>query len=131
LRRLGRAEVLFQAGDARVQLYRVERGALCTTSAGRTASPDHRVRVPGDIIGFGHLATPHEYGAGRDRLILGPVSAEELISAREKLTANLPRGLLPRLIASSIIFAAARSRAVVASRCAGCLVPRALSHVSR
>jgi CRP/FNR family transcriptional regulator len=55
-RRLSGGEILFQAGDARARLYRVERGALCHYRRW----DDGRCEIiefafPGDIIGFGHL----------------------------------------------------------------------------
>jgi CRP/FNR family transcriptional regulator len=55
-RTLGGGEVLFQAGDTRARLYRVERGALCHYRRW----DDGRCEIiefafPGDIIGFGHL----------------------------------------------------------------------------
>ena len=56
LRTLGRGEILFQEGDTRGQVYRVERGALCHY----VRFEDGRREIiefafPGDLIGFGHL----------------------------------------------------------------------------
>jgi CRP/FNR family transcriptional regulator len=55
-RTLAGGEVLFQAGDTRVQLYRVESGALCHYRRW----DDGRCEIiefafPGDMIGFGHM----------------------------------------------------------------------------
>jgi CRP-like cAMP-binding protein len=57
VRCLAPGEILFGIGDPRGGLYRVERGALChyTRSHGR-----HEIIefvFPGDVIGFGHIAT--------------------------------------------------------------------------
>ena len=55
---LTRNENLFRKGDARAQLYRVERGALCHYI--RWDSGRHEIiefAFPGDIIGFGHHST--------------------------------------------------------------------------
>ena len=79
LRRLGRAEVLFQAGDARVQLYRVERGALCHYA--RREDDDHEIIefvFPGDIIGLGHLSTHTSTAQAIAETVLIPVSDGEL-----------------------------------------------------
>jgi len=56
VRTLHAGEYLFQAGDTRAQLYRVERGALCHYTSGEAGR--HEViefAFPGDVIGFGHL----------------------------------------------------------------------------
>ena len=53
---LARGEILFQAGDTRAKLYRVESGALChyvRWDDGRREIIEFA--FPGDIIGFGHL----------------------------------------------------------------------------
>lgn len=79
VRRLGRAEVLFQTGDVRAQLYRVERGALCHYI--RWEDGYHQIiefAFPGDIIGFGHLATHTSTAQAVTETVLSPVSAEEL-----------------------------------------------------
>ena len=56
LRTLASGEILFQEGDTRGQVYRVERGALCHY----VRFEDGRREIiefafPGDLIGFGHL----------------------------------------------------------------------------
>lgn len=83
-RRLGRAEVLFQTGDARAQLYRVECGALCHYA--RREDDDHEIIefvFPGDIIGLGHLGTHTSTAQAIAETVLSPVSAEELDSLVE------------------------------------------------
>ncbi len=55
-RTLARSEILFQAGDRRGKLYRVESGALChylRWEDGRREIVEFA--FPGDIVGFGHL----------------------------------------------------------------------------
>lgn len=78
LRRLGRAEVLFQTGDARAQLYRVERGALCHYVRDEGLHEIIEFVFPGDVIGFGHLATHTSTAQAVTETIVSPVSAEEL-----------------------------------------------------
>jgi CRP/FNR family transcriptional regulator, anaerobic regulatory protein len=56
VRSLGRSEILFQTGDKRGKLYRVESGALChylRWEDGRREIVEFA--FPGDIVGFGHL----------------------------------------------------------------------------
>ncbi len=56
VRELARGEVLFQLGDTRAKLYRVERGALChyiRWDDGRREIIEFA--FPGDIVGFGYL----------------------------------------------------------------------------
>lgn len=56
VRELARGAILFQAGDTRSRIYRVEKGALChylRWSDGRREIIEFA--FPGDIIGFGHL----------------------------------------------------------------------------
>jgi CRP/FNR family transcriptional regulator, anaerobic regulatory protein len=53
---LARGEILFQTGDKRAKLYRVESGALChylRWEDGRREIVEFA--FPGDIVGFGHL----------------------------------------------------------------------------
>ncbi len=55
-RSLARSEILFQTGDTRGRLYRVESGALChylRWEDGRREIIEFA--FPGDIVGFGHL----------------------------------------------------------------------------
>ena len=78
VRRLGRGETLFHAGDARDQLYRVERGALCHYL--RWDDGRHEViefAFPGDIIGFGHLAMHTTTAQAVAKTIVSPISEEE------------------------------------------------------
>jgi CRP/FNR family transcriptional regulator len=57
-RELGCGEVLFQAGDSRTQLYRVERGAICHYARWEDGRREIiEFAFPGDIIGLGHLET--------------------------------------------------------------------------
>jgi CRP/FNR family transcriptional regulator len=78
VRRLARGETLFHTGDARDQLYRVERGALCHYL--RWEDGHHEViefAFPGDIIGFGHLATHTSTAQAAAKTIVSPVSENE------------------------------------------------------
>jgi CRP/FNR family transcriptional regulator, anaerobic regulatory protein len=78
VRRLSRGETLFQSGDERVQLYRVERGALCHYQ--RQDDGRHEViefAFPGDIIGFGHLSEHTSTAQAVAKTIVSPVSIEE------------------------------------------------------
>ncbi len=57
-RELGCGEVLFQAGDSRTRLYRVERGAICHYARWEDGRREIiEFAFPGDIIGLGHLET--------------------------------------------------------------------------
>jgi CRP/FNR family transcriptional regulator len=92
LRRLGRAEVLFRTGDARTQLYRVERGALCHYVRDDGLHEIIEFAFPGDIIGFGHLARHTSTAQAVTETILSPVSAEEfdhLVEADGQLAARV------------------------------------------
>lgn len=78
VRRLARGEALFQAGDERTQLYRVEHGALCHYV--RWDDGHHEIiefAFPGDIIGFGHLAEHTSTAQAVGKTIVSPVSDEE------------------------------------------------------
>lgn len=78
VRRLARGEMLFNAGDKRAQLYRVERGALCHYQ--RQDDGHHEIiefAFPGDIIGFGHLAEHTSTAQAVAKTIVSPVSEEE------------------------------------------------------
>lgn len=78
VRRLARGEILFQCGTPRVQLYRVERGALCHYL--RWDDGRHEViefAFPGDIIGFGHLAEHTSTAQAAAKTIVSLVSVEE------------------------------------------------------
>jgi CRP/FNR family transcriptional regulator len=77
VRRMGRGETLFHAGDQR-QLYRVERGALCHYV--RWDDGHHEViefAFPGDIIGLGHLDVHTSTAQAVAKTIVSPVSEEE------------------------------------------------------
>jgi CRP/FNR family transcriptional regulator len=77
VRRMGRGETLFQAGEHR-RLYRVERGALCHYV--RWDDGQHEViefAFPGDIIGFGHLDVHTSTAQAVAKTIVSPVSEEE------------------------------------------------------
>lgn len=57
-RTLASGEILFQAGDTRTHLYRVERGTLCHYARwGDGRREIIEFAFPGDIIGMGHLET--------------------------------------------------------------------------
>lgn len=78
VRRLARGETLFHAGDARDQLYRVERGALCHYM--RWDDGHHEViefAFPGDIIGFGHLSVHTTTAQAVAKTIVSPISEQE------------------------------------------------------
>src|SRR4029078_10734865 len=78
VRRLARGETLFQTGEARDPLSRVESGALCHYM--RWEDGHHEVvefAFPGDIIGFGHLAMHTSTAQAAAKTIVSPVSEEE------------------------------------------------------
>lgn len=78
VRRLARGEPLFQAGETRTQLYRVEHGALCHYV--RWDDGHHEIiefAFPGDIIGFGHLAEHTSTAQAVGKTIVSPVGDEE------------------------------------------------------
>lgn len=78
VRRLARGESLFNAGDERLQLYRVERGSLCHYQ--RQDDGHHEIiefAFPGDIIGFGHLSEHTSTAQAVGKTIVSPVSEEE------------------------------------------------------
>lgn len=82
LRTLARGEVLFQEGDTRVQLYRVERGALCHY----VRFEDGRREIiefafPGDIIGFGHLESHVSTAQAMAETAVSIVSVQEFEQA--------------------------------------------------
>ena len=75
-RTLAGGEVLFQAGDTRAKLYRVERGALCHYRRW----DDGRCEIiefafPGDIIGFGHMETHISTAQAMVETVVSTVSA--------------------------------------------------------
>ncbi len=92
VRRLPRGETLFEAGEERIQLYRVERGALCHYQ--RQDDGHHEIiefAFPGDIIGFGHLAEHASTAQAVAKTIVSPVSEEEfeqLLEADGQLSAR-------------------------------------------
>ena len=78
VRRLARGETLFHSGDTRLQLYRVERGALCHYL--RWDDGHHEViefAFPGDLIGFGHLSMHTSTAQAAAKTIVSPISEEE------------------------------------------------------
>ncbi len=77
-RTLSGGEVLFQAGDTRARLYRVERGALChyrRWDDGRSEIIEFA--FPGDIIGFGHLDAHISTAQAMVDTVVSTVSAHE------------------------------------------------------
>ena len=77
-RTLAGGEVLFQAGDTRARLYRVERGALCHYRRW----DDGRCEIiefafPGDIVGFGHLEAHISTAQAMVETVVSTVSTEE------------------------------------------------------
>lgn len=84
VRRLSRGETLFHSGEPRLQLYRVERGALCHYQ--RQDDGHHEIiefAFPGDIIGFGHLAEHTSTAQAVAKTIVSPVSEDEFDQLRE------------------------------------------------
>ena len=78
VRRLARGETLFHAGDrARPALSRRARRPVPLPALGRRTSRGHRVRLPGDIIGFGHLAEHTSTAQAVAKTIVSPISEEE------------------------------------------------------
>jgi CRP/FNR family transcriptional regulator len=85
-------EVLFQAGDTRAKLYRVERGALCHYRRWE----DGRCEIiefafPGDIIGFGHLETHISTAQAMVETVVSTVSTsdfEHLLCSDDHLAAR-------------------------------------------
>jgi len=78
VRRLAAGEMLFHTGEARDQLYRVERGALCHYL--RWDDGHHEViefAFPGDIIGFGHLSMHTSTAQAVAKTIVSPISEQE------------------------------------------------------
>jgi CRP/FNR family transcriptional regulator len=92
VRRLGRGEPLFQAGEPRIQLYRVEHGALCHYV--RWDDGHHEIiefAFPGDIIGFGHLGAHTSTAQAVGKTIVSPVSEaefEQLLDSDGQLAAR-------------------------------------------
>jgi CRP/FNR family transcriptional regulator len=81
-RTLAGGEVLFQAGDTRARLYRVERGALCHYRRW----DDGRCEIiefafPGDIIGFGHLDTHISTAQAMVETVVSTVASQEFAQA--------------------------------------------------
>jgi CRP/FNR family transcriptional regulator len=92
-RTLSSGEVLFQAGDTRAKLYRVERGALCHYRRW----DDGRCEIiefafPGDIIGFGHLEAHISTAQAMVETVVSTVTTydfEQLLGADDHLAARL------------------------------------------
>ncbi len=81
-RTLAGGEVLFQAGDTRARLYRVERGALCHYRRW----DDGRCEIiefafPGDIIGFGHLEAHISTAQAMIETVVSTVTTQEFEGA--------------------------------------------------
>jgi CRP/FNR family transcriptional regulator len=91
-RTLSGGEVLFQAGDTRAKLYRVERGALCHYRRW----DDGRCEIiefafPGDIIGFGHLETHISTAQAMVETVVSTLSTydfEQLLCSDDHLAAR-------------------------------------------
>jgi len=78
VRALAGGELLFQTGDTCVQIYRVERGALChyvRWDDGRREIIEFA--FPGDMIGFGHLEQHISTAQAMVDTTVSVVSAEE------------------------------------------------------
>jgi CRP/FNR family transcriptional regulator len=77
-RTLAGGEVLFQAGDTRARLYRVERGALCHYRRWDDGLCEIiEFAFPGDIIGFGHLENYISTAQAMVETVVSTVSAQE------------------------------------------------------
>jgi CRP/FNR family transcriptional regulator, anaerobic regulatory protein len=78
VRSLARSEILFQTGDKRGKLYRVESGALChylRWEDGRGEIVEFA--FPGDIVGFGHLQSHVSTVQAMVETTVSPVSQKE------------------------------------------------------
>src|ERR1041385_4732494 len=78
VRSLARSEILFQTGDKRGKLYRVESGALChylRWEDGRREIVEFA--FPGDIVGFGHLQSHVSTVQAMVETTVSPVSQKE------------------------------------------------------
>ena len=92
-RTLSSGEVLFQAGDTRAKLYRVERGALCHYRRWE----DGRCEIiefafPGDVIGFGHLEAHISTAQAMVETVVSTVTSddfEQLLGADDHLAVRL------------------------------------------
>ena len=83
-RTLSRGEVLFQLGDTRAKLYRVERGALChylRWEDGRREIIEFA--FPGDIVGFGYLESHISTAQAISETAVSLVTPEDFECARE------------------------------------------------
>jgi CRP/FNR family transcriptional regulator len=79
VRTLSSGEILFQTGDTRSRMYRVERGALCHYY--RWEDGTHEIiefAFPGDIVGLGHLDTHVSTAQAIAETTVSFVSEEEL-----------------------------------------------------
>jgi CRP/FNR family transcriptional regulator, anaerobic regulatory protein len=75
---LASGEVLFQAGDTRAQLYRVEHGALCHYARWEDGRREIiEFAFPGEIIGFGHLEAHISTAQAMVGTVVRTVSAQE------------------------------------------------------
>src|SRR4029079_8362671 len=113
VRRLARGETLFHAGDARDQLYRVERGALCHYM--RWDDGHHEViefAFPGDIIGFGHLSMHTTTAQAVARTIVSPISEQEF----ERLLESDAQLAAPFAVAADREFDYMRVRSIESGR---------------
>ena len=92
-RTLAGGEVLFQAGDTRVRLYRVERGALCHYRRWE----DGRCEIiefafPGEIVGIGHLEAHISTAQAMVETVVSTVTTQEfeqLLGCDDHLAARL------------------------------------------
>ena len=92
-RTISSGEVLFQAGDTRAKLYRVERGALCHYRRWE----DGRCEIiefafPGDVIGFGHLEAHISTAQAMVETVVSTVTSddfEQLLGADDHLAVRL------------------------------------------
>ncbi len=80
-------EVLFETGDAKTELYRIESGSICLYTAGPDGQPDViEFAFAGDIVGMGFLPT-HACSAravGETWVTCLPRSAVDQISANDQ-----------------------------------------------
>jgi CRP/FNR family transcriptional regulator len=90
---LARGEVLFQAGDTRSQVYRVERGSLCHYR--HREDGEHEIiefAFPGDMVGFGHIETHVSTAQAISETVVSLVPAadfEEAVAASAELSSRV------------------------------------------
>jgi CRP/FNR family transcriptional regulator len=128
---LARGEVLFQTGDTRSQIYRVERGALCHYR--HLDDGGHEIiefAFPGDMVGFGHIESHVSTAQAIAETVVSLVPAtefEEAVEANGELASRVAA-------AADREFEYVRARALASARAKPvqrvALFLSALSHIS-